>query len=197
MKTKITLFAFILALLCCCGSSSGSDKHKNDSAAEAVTGASVPETQANSGASVPGGKRGVNEGDKFTDFEVDGVKFSDFVGKGKYVLVDFWASWCGPCRMEIPNIKKVYNKHKGDRFDVLSVAVWDMPEDSKAAATQLGIVWNQMLNTGQIATTLYGIEGIPHIMLIGPDGTIIKRGLRGSEIEKAVSAALADGDKAK
>ena len=57
------------------------------------------------------------EGKKFTDFEVGAQKFSDYVGNGKYVLVDFWASWCGPCKEEIPNIKKVYNKYNGEDFD--------------------------------------------------------------------------------
>lgn len=130
------------------------------------------------------------EGRKFTDFEVDGVKFSDFVGKGKYVLVDFWASWCGPCKREIPNIRKVYEKYAGPDFDVLSVAVWDKLEDTKAAAKAEGIVWSQMLNTQKVATDLYGIQGIPQIMLFSPDGTILKRDLRGEGIEAAVKEAL-------
>lgn len=130
------------------------------------------------------------EGSMFLDFVApyDGVekRFSDYVGNGKYVLVDFWASWCGPCKAEMPNLKAVYEKYHGDQFDMLSVAVWDDPEDSIASALELGIEWNQIINAQQVPTELYGIDAIPHIILFGPDGTILRRNLRGEEIDKVV-----------
>lgn len=142
-------------------------------------------------------KASVVDGVRFVDFAVvpdpekgDTVRLSDFVGKGKYILADFWASWCGPCKREIPNIKAVYEKYAGENFDVLSIAVWDKPEDTAKAAEEHGVVWSQIVNTDRVATDAYGIEGIPHIILFGPDGTIIKRGLRGAEIEEAVKKAL-------
>ncbi len=144
-------------------------------------------------------RKSTAEGCMFTDFTViqdendpenSTVKFSDYVGQGKYILVDFWASWCGPCKREIPNIAAVYNTYKGDNFDVLSVAVWDKPEDTAKAAEEHGVVWNQIINAQRIPTDAYGIDGIPHIMLVGPDGTIIKRNLRGEAIEAAVKEAL-------
>ena len=145
-------------------------------------------------------KRGTEEGTPFVDFtvvqdpenpEVSTVRLSDYVGKGKWILVDFWASWCGPCRREMPNLKEVYAKYHGDKFDMLSVAVWDDVADTVVAAEELEINWNQIVNAQKIPTDLYGIEGIPHIILFGPDGTIVKRGIRGEAIGEAVEAALA------
>ncbi|MCD8302507.1 MAG: TlpA family protein disulfide reductase [Prevotellaceae bacterium] len=133
-------------------------------------------------------------GNMFVDFEAeyDGKvqHLSDYVGKGKYVLVDFWASWCGPCRNEIPNIIEVYNKYNGNNFTVIGVATWDKPEDTLRAIGELGIPYPQIMNAQYAGSTAYGIEGIPEIILFGPDGTILKRGLRGDDIEKAVKACL-------
>lgn len=134
------------------------------------------------------------EGKMFTDFEAEHegkvTKLSDYVGKGKYVLVDFWASWCGPCKAEIPNLIKVYNQYKGEKFEVLGVATWDKPEDTQKAIKQLGIPYPQMLNAQKAGSNAYGISGIPQIILFGPDGTILKRNLRGENVEKAVAEAL-------
>ena len=120
------------------------------------------------------------------------VKLSDYVGKGKYILLDFWSPWCGPCRREMPNIKAVYDKYKGDKFDVVSIAVWERePVDvTIETAAKLGMDWNQINNGGREPAELYGVEGIPHLILFGPDGTILKRGFHGAEIEEVVSSYL-------
>ena len=118
------------------------------------------------------------------------VKFSDYVGKGTYVLVDFWSPWCGPCKREIPNIKQVYEQYKDKGLEVLSLAVWERKPQSHTieTAAELGMDWLHINNCGQIPTDIYGVEGIPHLMLIGPDGTILKRGFHGLEgIQEAVA----------
>lgn len=147
-------------------------------------------------------------GKMFTDFTVQNVvgytrsvdpqpiykeaKFSDYVGKGKYILVDFWAPWCGPCKREVPFIKAAYDKFHGKDFDVLSLAVWERESQKVSIDTagELGMNWLHINNCGSVPTDIYGVEGIPHLMLIGPDGTILARDLRGHDIEAEVAKYL-------
>ena len=132
------------------------------------------------------------EGDMFKDFSVEyegkTTRLSDYVGKGKYVLVDFWASWCGPCREEIPNLIKAYEQYKDKGFLVVGVAVNDKPKDTLRAIEKDGITYPQILNSEGIAPSVYGFNGIPYIVLFGPDGTILSCDLRGD----AIKAKLAE-----
>ncbi|MCM1333256.1 MAG: AhpC/TSA family protein [Bacteroides sp.] len=132
-------------------------------------------------------------GTKFKDFTIEGdstVSFSQYVGKGKFTIVDFWASWCGPCRRAMPQLKELYDKYHSKGLDVLGIAVWDKPEDTKEAIEQLGLPWPQIINAQNVPTDIYGISGIPHIMLIGPDGTIIDRNLHGDTLNNIVKRAM-------
>ena len=110
--------------------------------------------------------------------------------QGKYVLVDFWASWCNPCRKEIPNIIRTYNKYKGKGLAVIGVAVSDKPEDTARAIKELGINYTVFNETDNSASAAYAIQSIPQILFIGPDGTILASGMRGAEIEETVKSYL-------
>lgn len=135
-------------------------------------------------------------GAQFVDFEgVDdankAVRLSDYVGKGHYVLVDFWASWCGPCRREIAHLKKVRDAYTDKGLVILGTVVWDEMEDHLKAMKELEITWPQIFNKAE-ATELYGIAGIPQIILFDPAGKIVARDLRGEEINKLLDKALQD-----
>ena len=136
-------------------------------------------------------------GQPFTDYLVPGgnpdgtdVRLSDYVGRGQFILLDHWASWCGPCKAEMPYIRKTWEAFHGERFQVVSIAVSDKREATEEALRQLDRPWNQILDAQRIPLELYGVKAIPHLILFGPDGTILRRGLRGDEIYAAVAEAL-------
>ena len=136
-------------------------------------------------------------GQPFTDYLIRGgnhdgtdVKLSDYVGRGRYILLDHWASWCGPCKAEMPYIKKTWEAFHGDRFDVVSIAVSDKRADTEQALSTLDMPWNQILDAQRIPLELYGVNAIPHLILFGPDGTILHRGLRGEDIYATVAELL-------
>ncbi len=139
-------------------------------------------------------KEKTQPGNKFIDFTItnDSISqsLSDYVGKGRYTLVDFWASWCGPCIRETKVLKKIREEFQGKPLDILGVAVWDEPANTEAAIKRHELPWPQIINAQSVPTDLYGISGIPCIILFGPDGTIISRDLQGEELTKSVRAAL-------
>ncbi len=109
---------------------------------------------------------------------------------GKVALIDFWASWCGPCRGEIPNIAEMHKKYADKGLVVIGLNVWDKPEAQRKTIEEMNMTWLQLADSTKNATNVYGVDGIPQIMLIGKDGTILARDLRGEAIEAAIIDAL-------
>ncbi len=122
------------------------------------------------------------------------ISFSAF--KGKYVLLDFWASWCAPCRAENPNVLKAYNTFKDQNFTVVGFSMDESKAAWEKAVKTDGMPWIQISDLkawkGEVSK-LYGIEGIPSNFLIDPNGKIIARDLRGDKLEQELSRILKKG----
>jgi peroxiredoxin len=132
-------------------------------------------------------------GDPYADFtfpNVKGVKvkLSDF--KGKYIFVDFWASWCSPCRYQNPKLKRLYEQYKASNFEILGVSI-DSEEDQWIKAVEKDkLTWINVLSEGgrtSEVSQLYGINGLPDNLLINPDGVIVKRNIKAGELEEVLA----------
>jgi peroxiredoxin len=116
------------------------------------------------------------------------VKLSDL--KGKVVLIDFWASWCRPCRMENPNVVKIYNQYHSEGFEIYSVSLDRDKASWENAIKADGLIWPYHVSDLQYwnseAARIYGVRSIPSTVLIDKDGKIIAKDLRGPALEQAL-----------
>ena len=147
--------------------------------------------------------KNLKPGDAAPDFEIENldgssVRLADF--RGKCLLLDFWATWCGPCRAETPHLKAVYDTYgKNPKFTMLGLSLDKAIEEPKGYSKTEGIAWQQGFLGDWSKATLparYGVEGIPAICLVDPAGKIVATDLRGAEIGKAVAEALEEAEKA-
>lgn len=123
----------------------------------------------------------------FSQPDVNGKKITLSSFKGKYVLLDFWASWCGPCRAENPNVLKAYNEFKDKNFDVFAVSLDDKKENWLKAVKDDAMPWTQvsdLMGWKNKAAAIYAITAIPQNFLINPDGKIIASNLHGEALVK-------------
>jgi peroxiredoxin len=136
-------------------------------------------------------------GHQAPDFTADtpegqAVRLSEQIGKG-YLLIDFWASWCGPCRRESPNLVRAYRKYKDKGFDILGVSLDKDKADWTAAIHHDSLDWTQVSDLrfwDSAPARLYGVRAIPSNVLVDKKGRIIARNLRGEALEEKLSALL-------
>lgn len=131
----------------------------------------------------------------FNDDKGNVVQLSDYVGKGKYVLLEFWASWCIPCRADIPHLKKNYSLYHPEGFEVISVSMDDKKDNWLKAVEEEKMDWLQVSDLkafkGEVSS-VYNFTGVPTCILIDPTGKIVTRNMRGSWMDKRLIEMYGD-----
>ncbi len=134
-----------------------------------------------------------NKAADFTQPDVNGKPVSLSQFKGKYVLVDFWASWCQPCRLDNPNVVRAYNEFKNKNFTVLGVSLDQSKDAWQKAIEKDGLTWTQVSDLqfwNNAAATLYGVQAIPYNVLVDPQGNIVAENLHGEGLVQTLRQVI-------
>ena len=171
MKKMVLLFAVLLAFSDCNGKTNSKQTENNTAAVE--------QNDDNSGAQ-----------EKYKEFSLPGigggiVNVADYVKANEYTLIDFWASWCGPCMAEMPVLKQAYKNFKSKGFEIVGVSLDNDENSWKTAIEQLNLKWPQMSDLKGwecAAAQLYGVRSIPSNVLVDKNGVIVAANLRGEDL---------------
>jgi hypothetical protein len=141
----------------------------------------------------------VAKGEKYMDIEltdVDGktVHLADYVKLGQYTMLEFWASWCGPCRGEIPHLRHVHDLY-GDAFNMVSISIDEREKDWKKALKEENMTWSQLNDRKGMkgpVMTKYKVYGVPYSLILDKEGRVVAGGVRGSELDQVLIELLGD-----
>jgi thiol-disulfide isomerase/thioredoxin len=144
-------------------------------------------------------RRVASIGHRYSNFELKGLqepqKISNYIGKSDILIIDFWASWCGPCIAEFPHLKKIYEKYQKKGLSILSVSIDSSRANWINALSQHSLPWDQLLAEEKDHKKImeaYNIRGIPYIVLLDNKGEIIATNLRGEELERKIKEVIAN-----
>lgn len=129
------------------------------------------------------------------DLEGQTHRLSEYVGKGKWVLIDFWASWCGPCRAEMPELVKVYKKFHANGFEVVGISLDDDAEDWQKAVKKMKLTWHHLSDLAgwdSKAVKTYKVFGIPSNLLVNPKGKIVASNIELEELTEMLAEVLGE-----
>ncbi len=137
-------------------------------------------------------------GQPFTSFEMADMngqmhELSEYVGNGKVVLIDFWASWCPPCRKDMPHLVELYKQYKNKGFDIVGISLDSNADAWAKGVKDLNITWPQLSDLKgwqNGGAAIYGVNSIPHTVLVDKDGTIIAKNLHGEDLDNKLKEIL-------
>ncbi len=171
------LFALSVGLLTSCSESTSKTKPDSSEVSKEGTEKEFTPDQSVTSNTVSNFDLSAYEGPTFTLATPDGstMTFTDMLGKGKPLVVNFWGTWCGPCRREMPEFVKIYDEYKSKGLQLVGIALRDTPEKVKAYTSQAGIKWPMVLGNVETAKAFGGITGIPTTIFYDSQGLELSR----------------------